>query len=185
AVGLPIIAALIYAPFFFQEKAYENVFGKAGIEIPMGMDKRVIALNAADFDLERQALHSEPDETQASETDVEEPGETKTEETTPETKTTAGEASDEAKETKPASTSADADLTGPYYIIGGSYRSEQNAGEAASQYESQGYTCRILHANNGNKRVAIQSYGSVEAAYQQLDQLRQATGREDLWIHRE
>jgi nucleoid DNA-binding protein len=163
--GLPIIAALIYAPFFFQEKEYENVFGKAGIEIPMGINKRIIALNASDFNLERQILHSEPDE------NTEKPEETDTPET-----------EDATPEKTIKETETSTEITGSYFIIGGSFSTIKNAEKAVSQYENMGYSCRILPADNGMNRIAIESYESFDAAYQNLDYLRETIGNDNLWI---
>ncbi len=176
--GIPIIAALIYAPFFFQTKEYQHLFGKAGIEIPMKMNKRIIALNAEDFNLMRETLHAEPDNTKKTE-----PAETTTPEI-PEEPETKPELAEKAKpepdtETPAASTKS---TSGDYFIIGGSFRSMANAEKAITQYEDMGYHCRIFDAGNGMHRVAIKNYETVEAAYQALDHLRQQIGNNELWI---
>ncbi|MDA3819253.1 MAG: SPOR domain-containing protein [Candidatus Delongbacteria bacterium] len=186
-VGIPIIAALIYAPFFFQEKEYQHVFGKAGIEIPMGMNKRIIALNAADFDLERETLSAEPKSKE--EADQKETTETLQEaepvQTTEPVLAEKAEPEQEKQNPEPVSETPSASAVstpGDYFIIGGSFSSMANAEKAVSQYKDMGYNCRIFNAGNGMNRVAIKSYETVEAAYQDLDHLRQQVGNNDLWI---
>ncbi|MGC9332067.1 MAG: OmpA family protein [Bacteroidales bacterium] len=78
--------------------------------------------------------------------------------------------------------SENADLNGKYLIIGGSFVYHGNAKKAASRYEKMGYTCHILHADNGFERVAIKAFETKEDAVQQLPALRQATSVNELWI---
>lgn len=188
-VGVPIIAALIYAPFFFQEKEYQHVFGKAGIEIPMGLNKRIIALNAADFDLERETLSAEPksnEESDQKETTV------TTQETEPvqiskPVVAEKAEAEQEIQDTEPVSEAPSESVettSGNYFIIGGSFSYVANAEKAVSHYKDMGYNCQIFNAENGMNRVAIKAYETVEAAYQDLDYLRQQVGNNGLWILR-
>ncbi|MGC9330955.1 MAG: SPOR domain-containing protein [Bacteroidales bacterium] len=186
-VGIPIIAALIYAPFFFQEKEYQYVFGKAGIEIPMGMNKRIIALNAADFDLERKTLSAKPESKEESYQEettktLQEVEPVLTSEPVVAEKT---ESEQKIQGTEPVSetTSESGGITtGEYFIIGGSFSYLANAEKAVSQYENMGYNCRIFKAGNGMNRVAIRAYETIEDAYQDLDYLRQQVGNNDLWI---
>jgi len=155
-VGLPVVAALIYAPFYFDKQETAKVYGKAGLEIPMEMSKRVVALNAADFDLERKQLNETLEETPTKSEVISEP------------------------ETEPAPVTTQSDEG--FYVIGGSFASVDNAREMISKYEILGYECEILSAGNGMNRVALKSFESWSAAYQSLSEMKNTTGKEDLWI---
>ncbi|MGM0649952.1 MAG: OmpA family protein [Bacteroidota bacterium] len=71
---------------------------------------------------------------------------------------------------------------GEYLVIGGSFLSPENARKAVSQYENQGFSCAILSADNGFNRVAIKSFDDKKEASQKLDNLRNTTSVENLWI---
>jgi nucleoid DNA-binding protein len=159
-IGLPVVAALIYAPFYFDKQETAKVYGKAGLEIPMDMSKRVIALNAADFDLERRQLNETVEEMTAESEGI----------TEPETQPTP--------EPKPVTTQPDEG----FYVIGGSFASVDNAKEAMSRYQTLGYECEILSAGNGLNRVALKSFNSWGAAYQALPDMKNTTGEDGLWI---
>ncbi|MFW5767552.1 MAG: HU family DNA-binding protein [Bacteroidota bacterium] len=159
-IGLPIIGALIYAPFYFENQESRNVYGKAGMEISMDMTKRLISLNAADFDLERKQL-SEAVEESTTEAPVKS-------EPKPEP------ATEPKQVTKQAS--------GNFYVIGGSFASVENARDVVSKYGILGYDCEILPTDNGMNRVALKSFESWSTAHQSLPKMKSTTGKEDLWI---
>jgi len=72
--------------------------------------------------------------------------------------------------------------SGNVHIIAGSFASYDNAETAAAEYHQMGYQSKILPATQGMNRVAIKSYQNVDAAYAELNQLRNAVGNSGLWI---
>ncbi|MDA3912517.1 MAG: SPOR domain-containing protein [Bacteroidales bacterium] len=72
--------------------------------------------------------------------------------------------------------------SGNVHIIAGSFASYNNAETAAAEYQQMGYQTEILPETQGMNRVTIKSYQNVDAAYAELNQLRNAVGNNGLWI---
>lgn len=71
---------------------------------------------------------------------------------------------------------------GNIHLIAGSFASYENAETAAAEYQQMGYQTQILPETQGMNRVAIKSYQTIDAAYAELNQLRNAVGNSGLWI---
>jgi nucleoid DNA-binding protein len=72
--------------------------------------------------------------------------------------------------------------SGNVYLIAGSFASYENAETAAAEYQQMGYQTQILPETQGMNRVAIKSYQTIDEAYAELNQLRNAVGNSGLWI---
>lgn len=70
-----------------------------------------------------------------------------------------------------------------YFIIGGSFRSEENAEKYISQLKDMGYSGINLGVFKGLNRVAMVGFSSMEEAQNELNKLVQKNPGSGLWIH--
>lgn len=70
-----------------------------------------------------------------------------------------------------------------YYIIGGSFRSEENAGKYILQLKEQGYNGLNLGVYNGLNRVAMIGFETMEEAQKELNLLLYKNPQSGVWIH--
>jgi nucleoid DNA-binding protein len=70
-----------------------------------------------------------------------------------------------------------------YYIIGGSFRSEENAKKYILQLKEQGYAGRNLGVFNGLNRVAMEGFSTMDEAQKELNSLLYKNPKSGVWIH--
>ncbi|HEY3372495.1 MAG TPA: SPOR domain-containing protein [Prolixibacteraceae bacterium] len=69
-----------------------------------------------------------------------------------------------------------------YYIIGGSFKNEENANKYLQQLKGQGITGQNLGIFGGLHRIAIEGFSSLEAAQKQLNILLHQSPQSGVWI---
>jgi len=70
-----------------------------------------------------------------------------------------------------------------YYIIGGSFKNEENANNYIQQLNQRGYTGKDLGIFNGLHRIAMKGYSTMEEAQKELNAMRYKSPQSDVWIH--
>jgi len=70
-----------------------------------------------------------------------------------------------------------------YFIIGGSFRSEENASKYIQQLKEQGYNGQNLGVFNGLNRVAMKGFGTMGEAQKELNSLLSKNPSSGVWIH--
>jgi len=70
-----------------------------------------------------------------------------------------------------------------YFIIGGSFRSEENANKFISQLKEQGYSGKNLGVFKGLNRVAMVGFPTMEEAQKELNTLLYKNPQSGVWIH--
>ncbi len=70
-----------------------------------------------------------------------------------------------------------------YYIIGGSFKSEENANKYIAQLKKQGYTGKNLGVFNGLNRVAMEGFATMNEAQKELNALLSKNPQSGVWIH--
>ena len=70
-----------------------------------------------------------------------------------------------------------------YFIIGGSFKSEENANKYLQQLSSQGYSGKDLGIFNGLHRVAMKGFATMEEAQKELNSLLAKNPGSGVWIH--
>lgn len=70
-----------------------------------------------------------------------------------------------------------------YFIIGGSFKSEENAQKYIGQLKAQGYEGRNLGVFNGLNRVAMIGFQTMEEAQKELNSMRTKNPASGVWIH--
>lgn len=70
----------------------------------------------------------------------------------------------------------------PYYIIGGSFKSEANANKYIREIKEYGYKGRNLGIFRGLHRVAIKGFATMEEAQDELNVIRSKNALSDAWI---
>lgn len=70
-----------------------------------------------------------------------------------------------------------------YFIIGGSFKSEENAINYIHQLKQQGYSGKDLGIFNGLHRIAMKGYSTMEEAQKELNSMRYKSPESDVWIH--
>jgi len=69
-----------------------------------------------------------------------------------------------------------------YYLIGGSFKSEENANKYIEQLKALGYNGKNLGIFRGLHRVAIKGFSNMEDAKNELNLIRRQNTRTDAWI---
>jgi nucleoid DNA-binding protein len=70
-----------------------------------------------------------------------------------------------------------------YFIIGGSFKSEENAQKYIKQVKAQGYQGRNLGVFNGLNRVAIKGFATMEEAQKEINAMLAENPSSGVWIH--
>jgi len=70
-----------------------------------------------------------------------------------------------------------------YFIIGGSFKSEENATKYLQQLSEQGYSGKDLGIFKGLHRVAMKGFASMEEAQKELNAMRYQNPESGVWIH--
>ena len=70
-----------------------------------------------------------------------------------------------------------------YYIIGGSFRSEENANKYLQQLSEQGYSGKNLGIFKGLHRVAMKGFTNINEAQKELNAIRYQSPQSGVWIH--
>jgi len=70
-----------------------------------------------------------------------------------------------------------------YFIIGGSFRSEENANKYIRQLKEQGYDGQNLGIFNGLNRVAMKGFPTIAEAQKELNSLLSKNPESGVWIH--
>jgi cell division septation protein DedD len=70
-----------------------------------------------------------------------------------------------------------------YFIIGGSFKSEENANKYIQQLSTQGYSGKDLGVFNGLHRVAMKGFPSMDEAQKELNVLLYKNPQSGVWIH--
>ena len=70
-----------------------------------------------------------------------------------------------------------------YFIIGGSFKSSENADKYIEQLKLQGYTGRNLGVFNGLNRVAMKGFATMEEAQKELNAMLSKKPGCGVWIH--
>lgn len=70
-----------------------------------------------------------------------------------------------------------------YYIVGGSFKSEENATKFLRQINSQGYSGKDLGVFNGLHRIAIKGFITMPEAQKELNEMRSKNPQSGVWIH--
>ena len=82
-----------------------------------------------------------------------------------------------------ANTTAPATVDFRYFIIGGSFKSEENATKYLHQISQQGYSGKDLGIFNGLHRIAMKGFSSMEEAQKELNSMRSQNPQSGVWIH--
>jgi len=69
-----------------------------------------------------------------------------------------------------------------YYIIAGSFLSENNAHRMKDQLEGQGFDPIVFKANNDFYRVGMKGYPSIDLALNEMKEMRKKQGFEQVWV---
>ena len=69
-----------------------------------------------------------------------------------------------------------------YYIIAGSFLSENNAQSMKNQLEGQGFDPIVFKANNDFYRVGMKGYSSIDLAINEMREMRKKQGFEQVWV---
>ncbi len=93
------------------------------------------------------------------------------------------QAEEKAVEKLPVATVASPVQELKYFIIGGSFRSEENANKYIEQLKNQGYTGRNLGVFKGLNRVAIVGFPTQEEAQKELNSMLSKNPDSGVWIH--
>ena len=70
-----------------------------------------------------------------------------------------------------------------YFIIGGSFKSEENANKYLQQINEQGYSGKDLGIFKGLHRVALKGFASMAEAQKELNAMRYQNPQSGVWIH--
>ncbi len=70
-----------------------------------------------------------------------------------------------------------------YFIIGGSFKSDENARKYLQQLSVQGYSGKDLGIFKGLHRVAMKGFSSMEEAQKELNSMRSQNPQSGVWIH--
>ncbi|MBA4408675.1 MAG: SPOR domain-containing protein [Bacteroidota bacterium] len=70
-----------------------------------------------------------------------------------------------------------------YFIIGGSFRSEENARKFVNQLNEQGYSGKDIGIFNGLHRIAMKGFSTMEEAQKELNSMRYQNPQSGVWIH--
>jgi len=70
-----------------------------------------------------------------------------------------------------------------YFIIGGSFKSEENADKYIQQLKEKGYTGQNLGIFKGLNRVAMKGFATMEEAQKELNSFLYKNPRSGVWIH--
>ena len=70
-----------------------------------------------------------------------------------------------------------------YFIIGGSFKSDENARKYLQQLSDQGYSGKDLGIFKGLHRVAMKGFSSMEEAQKELNSMRNQNPQSGVWIH--
>jgi len=70
-----------------------------------------------------------------------------------------------------------------YFIVGGSFKSEENATKYLQQLSEQGYSGKDLGIFKGLHRVAMKGFASMEEAQKELNAMRYQNPESGVWIH--
>ncbi|HBL75036.1 MAG: hypothetical protein A2W90_07425 [Bacteroidetes bacterium GWF2_42_66] len=70
-----------------------------------------------------------------------------------------------------------------YFLIGGSFRQEENAVIFIEMMKKEGYQPEDLGVFNGLHRISIQSFSSFQEAKDKLNELRGGDPKSGVWIH--
>ncbi|MDF1570541.1 MAG: SPOR domain-containing protein [Bacteroidales bacterium] len=76
----------------------------------------------------------------------------------------------------------DADTSGSYHIIVGSFRSRANAGRMAESFKKKGYVTMILTTENLYHRVSLAAFSSLDEALHYTGEMKQDPDLENSWI---
>ena len=72
-----------------------------------------------------------------------------------------------------------------FYLVGGSFKQEENAKQYQDDLIRQGYDSQIFTLDNGFYRVTIQSYNNRDEAMAVLDDLNKANPKSGIWLMEE
>ena len=70
-----------------------------------------------------------------------------------------------------------------YFIIGGSFKSEENANKYIQQLKAQGYNGQNLGVFKGLNRVAMKGFSTMDEAQKELNSLLSKNPASGVWIH--
>ena len=70
-----------------------------------------------------------------------------------------------------------------YYIIGGSFKSEENANKYLQQLSEQGYSGKNLGVFKGLHRVAMKGFTNINEAQKELNTILYQSPQSGVWIH--
>ncbi len=70
-----------------------------------------------------------------------------------------------------------------YFLIGGSFRQEENAAQFMEMMKQEGFQPENLGVFNGLHRISIQSFSSFQEAQNKLNELRAEKSKSGVWIH--
>ena len=70
-----------------------------------------------------------------------------------------------------------------YFIIGGSFKSEENANKYILQLKEQGYIGQNLGVFKGLNRIAMKGFANMEEAQKELNSLLTQNPGSGVWIH--
>ena len=70
-----------------------------------------------------------------------------------------------------------------YFIIGGSFKSEENAINYLQYLKQHGYTGKDLGIFNGLHRIAMKGYSTIDEAQKELNSMLYKSPQSGVWIH--
>ncbi len=156
----PAIKVEYREPIIFQQRKLK----KLAIAIPLLIAMALIPMKHNNEYLSKSDMGMWETLTQsASATPVQVQKEIQTETTTPVVNTVTGEQK--------------------YFIIGGSFKSEENANKYIQQLKEQGYNGQNLGVFKGLNRVAMKGFASMDEAQKELNSLLSKNPGCGVWIH--
>lgn len=99
------------------------------------------------------------------------------------TPSTPAPAQEQTTEEVPAIVATSQSQDFKYFIIGGSFKSDENANKYIEQLKAKGYTGRNLGVFKGLNRVAMMGFATMEEAQKELNAMLAQNPASGVWIH--
>lgn len=92
------------------------------------------------------------------------------------------EIKEEVKTEVPATAAIEINKVAPYILIGGNFQLLENANLLSDELSKLGHKPEIIHLNNGNYRVAIDSYADYDTALKAMETYRLSHPGSMVWV---
>lgn len=78
---------------------------------------------------------------------------------------------------------AESEIQNKYFIIGGSFKSDENAAKYIQQIKAEGYVGQDLGIFKGLHRIALKGFSNMEDAQKELNSMLNKNPHSGVWIH--